>query len=80
MILNFRFQPHGTGALTTPSGSPLHRGRDGREKTFQCNNAAILPLPKGELEGVHSKLKIYTMQYPQLSRYPKFHTPVPDAC
>ena len=36
----------------------------------------ILPLPKGELEGVHSKLKIYTMQYPQLSRYPKFHTPV----
>ncbi len=67
-----------TNALTTPSGSPLHRGRDGREKTFQCNNAAcpppfqggetdarrrfnitmqpVLPLSKGELEGVHSKL------------------------
>ena len=47
---------HVTNALTTPSGSPLHRGRDGREKTFQYNNAACPPPSKGELEGVHSKL------------------------
>ena len=27
MILDFRFQPHKANALTTPSNSPLHRGR-----------------------------------------------------
>ena len=27
MILDFRFQPHKAYALTTPSNSPLHRGR-----------------------------------------------------
>ena len=37
---------HGTNALTTPSGSPLHRGRDGRKKTFQYNNAACRGFPK----------------------------------
>ena len=42
---------HETNTLTTPSGSPLHRGRDGREKTFQCNNAAYPPPWKGGVRG-----------------------------
>lgn len=37
---------------TTPSDSSLHRGRNGREETLQCYNAAHPPLCKGELEGV----------------------------
>ena len=37
---------------TTPSGSPLHRGRDRRKGTLQCFNVAHPPLCKGELEGV----------------------------
>ena len=37
---------------TTPSNSPLHRGRNGRKETLQCNTQHILPLCKGELEGV----------------------------
>ena len=43
MILDFRFQPHKADALTTPSGSPLHRGRDGRKKSYQCFNVAHPP-------------------------------------
>ena len=61
---------------TTPTNSPLHRGRDEREKALQYNNGAcpppytggetnarkrynitmerVLPLSKGELEGVQS--------------------------
>ena len=35
-----------------PLAPPLHRGRNKRKKTPQCNNAAYLPLGKGELEGV----------------------------
>ena len=40
-----------TNALTAPSGSPLHRGRDEREKTFQCNNAACSPPFQGGVRG-----------------------------
>ena len=43
MILDFRFQPHEADALTTPFGSPLHRGRDGRKKSYQCFNVAHPP-------------------------------------
>ena len=28
---------------TTPTGSPLHRGRDGRKKSYQCFNVAHPP-------------------------------------
>ena len=64
---------------TTPTNSPLHRGRDEREKALQYNNGAcpppfqeeetnarklhnatmqrVLPLCKGELEGVVGKVK-----------------------
>ncbi len=31
---------------TTPSNSPLHRGRNGRKETLQCNTQHILPLYK----------------------------------
>ena len=63
---------------STPTGSPLHRGRDEREKESRRNNATcppplhrgetdarkrynvtmqrVLPLSKGELEGVQSKI------------------------
>ena len=43
IILDFRFQPHKADALTTPFGSPLHRGRDGRKKSYQCFNVAHPP-------------------------------------
>ena len=42
---------NGTNALTTPSGSPLHRGRDGREKAQQYNNAACPPPSQGGVRG-----------------------------
>ena len=42
---------------TTPSGTPLHRGRDRRKGTLQCFNVAHPPLCKGELEGVVRKIK-----------------------
>ena len=32
---------------TTPSGSPLHRGRDGRKKAPRCNRAAYSPPVEG---------------------------------
>ena len=38
MILDFRFQPHKANALTTPSNSPLHRGRDEREKLLHLDD------------------------------------------
>ena len=36
---------------TTPSNSPLHRGRNGRKNTFQHNNAACSPLVQGGVRG-----------------------------
>ena len=42
---------HGANALTTPSGFPLHRGRDGREKTLQCYNVACPPPSQGGARG-----------------------------
>ena len=36
---------------TTPSDSPLHRGRDGRKKASQCNNAACSPPVQGGVRG-----------------------------
>lgn len=39
---------------TTPINSPLHKGRDEREKALQYNNEACPPLSKGKLEGVQS--------------------------
>ena len=71
---------------STPTSSPLHRGRDEREKALQCNNGAcpppfqeeetnarklhnatmqrVLPLCKGELEGVveNHKSKIINLK------------------
>ncbi len=37
---------------STPTSSPLHRGRDEREKALRYYNVAYPPLCKGELEGV----------------------------
>ena len=36
---------------TTPSGSPLHRGKDGCEKVPRCNNAAHPPPVQGGVRG-----------------------------
>ena len=36
---------------TTPSGSPLHRGRNGRKKTFQCYIVAFPPPVQGGVRG-----------------------------
>ena len=58
MILNFRFQPHKADTLTTPSGSPLHRGRDGRKKSYQCFNVAHPPPVQGGVRGGSRKFKI----------------------
>ena len=39
---------------TTPTNSPLHRGRDERKKEADVTMQRVLPLSKGELEGVQS--------------------------
>ena len=43
---------------TTPSGSPLHRGRNGRKNRHDATMQRILPLCKGELEGVAKALTL----------------------
>ena len=42
-FLNFRFQPHKADALTTPSGSPLHRGRTCYIETLRRPLAFVSP-------------------------------------
>ena len=45
---DFRFRPHGAGAATTPSNSPLHRGR----MASRCIWVAIArPLGRGRRRG-----------------------------
>ena len=65
MILDFRFHPHGAGALTTPSGSPLRRGRDGCEKVQQCNNAACRGFPKSHFISKNSSVTSCHLLYKQ---------------
>ena len=48
---------------TTPTNSPLHRGRDEREKALQYNNGACPPPWKGGARGgsiINLKSKIKT--------------------
>ena len=45
LILDFIFP-------TTPSGSPLHRGRVDYQARYHSPPQRVLPLCKGELEGV----------------------------
>ena len=44
MILDFTFP-------TTPSNSPLHRGRNERKERYNVSMQRILPLGKGKPEG-----------------------------
>ena len=62
MILDFRFQPHKAYALTTPSNSPLYRGRIRCTVTLKRILASVSPLPvqwdAGGVAFFHSKFHI----------------------